>query len=410
MFHPVKDRAVTKPDSENGRQSSSEESGFVTVDLMPDKRSLGGVARAHDRPAVGRAAEQTDRLGLGGSTSSRSKDRCSAPGLARTAERALSSNRKKESTMPVKTEPDFVGLDIAKDQLDYCLNDRTEGRCPNTTAGRVLLIQQLRQLAHPRVIVEASGGYEKVVVAELLQAGIEVCVVQPGRVRALAYAEGLLAKTDRIDARLLRRYGQKVELRLAAPTDPATANLRELLEHRRALSTQLVEVEGRLALAGPTLHKLLEVQRAFLEQQLATVEKLIHEHIDQNPDLRAKAERMQQVKGVGPILAATLLAYVPELGKVESAQLSALVGVAPHPKDSGPRSSPRHIRGGRPQVRIVLYMAAVCATRWNPILAAFYRRLRANGKPAPVCLVAVMRKLVCLLNRLIQNPNFALAS
>jgi transposase len=135
---------------------------------------------------------------------------------------------------------------------------------------------------------------------------------------------------------------------------------------------------------------------------------MIRQHIDSDPDLRGKSERLQQIKGVGPVLASTLLAYVPELGKIESAQLSALIGVAPHPKDSGKTRAPRHVRGGRSQVRHVLYMAAVCASRTNPILAAFYQRLKANGKPAMVCLVAVMRKLVCLMNRLIQDPNFAL--
>jgi transposase len=114
------------------------------------------------------------------------------------------------------------------------------------------------------------------------------------------------------------------------------------------------------------------------------------------------------MKGVGPVLAATLLAYVPELGTIDSAQLSALIGVAPHPDDSGNTSKPRHVRGGRAQVRRVLYMAAIAAARYNPILAAFYQRLKARGKPTKVCLVAVMRKMLCVLNRLIENPNFAL--
>jgi transposase len=311
--------------------------------------------------------------------------------------------------MPENTEPDYVGIDIAAERLDYCVNESTEGNCKNDGPGRAELIAKLQYLPHPRIICEASGGYEKLVVAELLASGIEVCVVQPARVRAFAYAEGLLAKTDRIDARLLRRYAQKVQLRLAVPIDAALATLRELLEHRRALTTQLCEVEGRLPLAGPTLGKLLGPQRTFLKKQLDKIEKMIDQHIDNDPNLRSKSERLQQIKGVGPVLASTLLAYVPELGKIESPQLSALIGVAPHPRDSGKTRAPRHVRGGRSQVRHVLYMAAVSASRSNPILAAFYQRLRGNGKPAMVCLVAVMRKMVCLMNRLIQDPNFALA-
>jgi transposase len=311
--------------------------------------------------------------------------------------------------MPENTPPDDVGVDIAAERLDYCLNETTEGHCANNPVGRAELIAKLKQLTHPRVICEASGGYEKLVVAELLAAGIEVCVVPPTRVRAFAYAEGLLAKTDRIDARLLRRYARKVQLRLAVPADIVLTTLRELLDHRRALTTQLSEVEGRLPLAGATLAKLLGRQRTFLKKQIEQVEKTLRRHIDNDPDLRSKSERLQQIKGVGPVLASTLLAYVPELGKIESSQLSALIGVAPHPKDSGKNHAPRHVRGGRSQVRHVLYMAAVCAARCNPILAAFYQRLKAHGKPAKVCLVAVMRKMVCLMNRLILDPNFTLA-
>ena len=311
--------------------------------------------------------------------------------------------------MPANATPHYVGLDIAKDQLDYCISDTDEGKFPNTAEARARFIPQLLRLRTARVVCEASGGYEKVIVAELLAAGLEVCVAQPGRVRAFAYAEGLLAKTDRIDARLLRRYGEKIALRLAVPTDPAATLLRELLEHRRQLTTQLVEVEGRLGLAGPTLRKLLQRQMTFLQKQLKTVETMIDDHIDHDPDLRAKSERLQQITGVGPVLSATVLAYVPELGKIDNAQMAALIGVAPFPKDSGTLHAPRHVRGGRSQVRHVLYMAAVAAARSNPILAAFYQRLLADGKPPKVCLVAVMRKLICLMNRLIEDPDFVLA-
>jgi transposase len=153
----------------------------------------------------------------------------------------------------------------------------------------------------------------------------------------------------------------------------------------------------------------LQRQKTFLQKQLKTVATMIDDHIDHDPDLRAKSERLQQITGVGPVLSATVLAYMPELGQITDAQLSALVGVAPFPKDSGTLHAPRHVRGGRSQVRHVLYMAAVAAARSNPILAAFYQRLLADGKPPKVCLVAVMRKLVCLMNRLIEDPNFVLA-
>jgi len=311
--------------------------------------------------------------------------------------------------MPVTDNAHYVGLDIGKDKFDYCMSETEEGVCQNTEEGRRELLKKFKCLNNPRVVCEASGGYEKVIVAELLNAGVEVCLVHPSRVRAYAHAEGLLAKTDQIDARLLRRFGDKVNPRLAKPTDENVAILRQLIEHRRQLTTQLVEVTGRLELAGKTLGKLLRKEESFLQKQIRAVDKMIESHIGNDPDLRGKSERLQEVKGIGPILAATALAYIPELGTVSDAQISSLIGVAPHPKDSCRSNAPRHIRGGRSQVREVLYMAAIAAAHFNPVLREFYERLSANGKPGKVCLVAVMRKMACLMNRLVGDPDFILA-
>lgn len=317
----------------------------------------------------------------------------------------MSSHCKMESTTP---EANYAGLDIAKDRLDYALSDERAGHVSNNADGHARLLTLLRGFASVRVVCEASGGYERAVVAALLGAGLEVCVVQPGRVRAFAHAEGLLAKTDAIDAALLRRFGEKMQPRLAVPADPASATLRELLEHRRGLSDQLVAVGNRLELAGKTLRSLLERHERFLQKELSAVEAMIETHIKQEPTLREKAARLRQLQGVGPILAATLLGYVPELGQIDSAQLSALIGVAPFARDSGQTFRPRHVRGGRAVVRHVLYMAALAATRFNPILAAFYARLLAAGKPKMVCLVAVMRRMLGVLNRLLADPQFVL--
>jgi transposase len=311
--------------------------------------------------------------------------------------------------MPDTTTSHYVGLDIGKNKLDYCVTDTEEGTCTNDLVGRAGLIKQLLKLDAVRVVCEASGGYEKLIVAQLLEAGLEVCLVQPGRVRSFAYAEGLLAKTDRIDARLLRRFGEKMNPRLAVPVDESSATLRELIEHRRLLTTQLVDIQGRRELAGKTLDKLLQRQGTFIQKQIKTVEKMIEEHIDNDPNLRSKSERLKQVKGVGPVLAATTLAYIPEIGKLEDAQISALIGVAPYAKESCTIVGRRQCKGGRAQVRHVLYMAAVSAARSNPILRTFYERLLAKGKPAKLCLVAVMRKIACLMNRLIADPSFVLA-
>ena len=318
----------------------------------------------------------------------------------------MSSHCKMETTKP--EQANYAGVDVSKDRLDYALPDGRAGHVPNTIEGHARLCKALHGFDAVRVVCEASGGYERAMVASLLEAGVEVCVVQPGRVRAFAHAEGLLAKSDPIDAALLRRFGEKMQPRLLVPSDPAAATLRELIEHRRGLSGQLVPVGNRLDLAGKTLRTLLTRQQSFLKGELEAVEAMIAAHIDQDPGLRGKAERLRQLQGVGPVLAATLLGYVPELGKIESAQLSALIGVAPFARDSGKSSRPRHVRGGRAVVRHVLYMAAVTAARSNPVLRLFYARLVATGKPKMVCLVAVMRKLLSVLNRMLADPHFVL--
>ena len=319
-----------------------------------------------------------------------------------------SSHCKMETTTP-QPEATYVGLDIAKDRLDYTVDGVRAAHVPNTPAGHQRLLKALRPFPHARVVCEATGGYERAVVAMLLLAKIEVCVVNPGRVRAFARAEGLLAKTDQLDAALLRRFGQQVQPRLHAPMDPAAVALRELLDYRRQVSDQLVAARNRLELAGPLLRGRLLGQVEFLKKELAEADRLIDEHIDHDDTLRGKAERLQELKGAGPVLAATLLAYLPELGQIDDPQLSSLVGVAPYAHDSGRSQRPRHVRGGRAVVRQILYMAALAAPRHNPILGAFYARLIAAGKLPMVALVAVMRKMLHVLNRLLADPHFVLA-
>jgi transposase len=305
-------------------------------------------------------------------------------------------------------EATYVGLDVAKDRLDYTVDGLRCDHVPNTASGHERLLAALRPLGGVRVICEATGGYERAIVAALLLAKLEVCVVNPGRVRAFAHAEGLLAKTDRLDAQLLRRFGEKVRPRLHAPMDQAAITLRELLDYRRQVSDQLVAVRNRLELAGPILRARLDAQVAFLQKELTETDRLIQDHIDHDDTLRRKAARLRELKGAGPVLAATLLAYLPELGEIESPQLSALVGVAPFARDSGRSQRPRQVRGGRGVVRHVLYMAAVAATQHNPVLRAFYARLVAAGKPKLVALIAVMRKMLHVLNRLLADPHFVL--
>lgn len=408
MFSPGHKEGVKTSASENGPKARRRKHSSSRSISVQKEQTSGCITRTSGRPAAGSTAVQEDRFAPRTSSSTQSNGPCTAPGLTRTADRAPSSHCKMESTTPEQPRHN-VGVDIGSEHLDYCIDESREGRVENTPEGRRKLIGLLRTVPRRRVVCEWSGGYERLVIAELLEAGIEVSAVAPSRVRAYAEAEGLLAKTDRIDARLLRRFGEKMELRLIKPLDEAVSVLRDLLDHRRQLVVQLTEIEGRMAVARRTLKKLLQRQATFLKKELEAVEKMIEQHIDQDPTLREKAARLQQMQGVGPTLAATLLGYLPELGTLEDNQISALVGIAPHPRDSDKTKKPRHVRGGRWQVRNVLYMAAIAATRFNPILAAYYTRLRARGKPAKVGIVAVMRKMLCVINRMIRRPDFVLA-
>lgn len=323
----------------------------------------------------------------------------------------MNSHCKKEMTSSDSQDNHitFVGLDISKARLDSHTSG-THREDPNNPQGHAALISHLRSLRHPRVICEATGGYEKAIVTALLDAHIEVCVVQPGRVRHFADAKGWLAKNDRIDAKLLAAFGENIRPRLDTPSSPECVRLREMLDYRRITSEQISESTNRLELSSGYLKEGLETQIATLKAEMKKVEKDLSAHIASHPSLAAKARRMRELGGVGPVMAATVLAYLPELGEIEDRMIASLVGVAPHPKDSGTSKFRRRVAGGRGQVRKVLYMAAVTAARSNPVLKAFYERLRNDkGKPHKVAIVAVMRKMLTVLNKLLANPQFSLA-
>jgi transposase len=310
----------------------------------------------------------------------------------------------------IQTEINHVGIDVSKQHLDVSIAGSKNQRLANTPAGLRSLHQKLGRLAHPRVTCEATGGYERLLVTSMLDAGIGVCVAAPGRVRYLANAEGLLAKTDSIDAELIRRFAEKIPLPLQIKPDPTVKKLRQMSDFRRMLSDDIVKTGNRLELAEDYLREQLQKQLTHLEVLKKKVEADIAAQIHSTVELAQKAARLQELKGVGPVLAATLLAHVPELGKVGDKTLACLVSVAPHPKQSGNFKGKASIRGGRANVRHVLYMAAITAARSNPILAAFYQKLRVeSGKTAKVALVAVMRKMLIVLNKLIAQPNFSLA-
>lgn len=315
------------------------------------------------------------------------------------------------NTPEAEQSPAYAGVDISKEALDVSLAGQSPCRYENSAAGTTELVKVLKKLSEPvQVICEPSGGYERELLKALWGAGIAVSLVNAARVRAFARAQGLLAKTDQIDAAVLREFGKL--LRPAALEAPSAQRQRlaALVQRREQLVTILATEEQRLTQAGEAVVKkmgrsLIKELRKHIEQ----IEKLIEAQIDDDDTLKGQSERLQQVKGIGKVTASTLLAELPELGKLTRNEAGALAGVAPYNRDSGMHRGRRTIRGGRVKVRRVLYMAATVAARFNPILKAFYQRLVAAGKPKKVALTAVMRKLVVLLNHLLKNPEFNLA-
>ena len=308
-------------------------------------------------------------------------------------------------------KPAYAGVDISKDSLDVAIAGQPARRCSNDAAGIAALVQGLGQLPLAvHVICEPSGGYERALLAALWEAGIAVSLVNALRVRAFAQARGLQAKTDRIDAAILREFGQTLQPPAVPAPAPERERLADLVQRREQLVALVATEEQRLTQARHAkVRKLSARLIQELKKQVKTLEALIAAEIDDDDTLRGQSARLQQVTGVGKVTASTLLAELPELGKVSGNQIGALVGVAPFNHDSGQYRGRRMIRGGRSQVRRVLYMAATVAARFNPILKVFYDRLVAAGKPKKVALTAVMRKLVVLLNHLLKRPDFVLA-
>ncbi len=307
--------------------------------------------------------------------------------------------------------PTYAGVDICKEALEVSLVGRSPERYDNAAAGITGLIESLGKMAGPvHVICEPSGGYERELLEALWAANIPVSLVNAARVRSFARAQGLLAKTDEIDASVLREFGELLQPPVLEAPSPSRQRLAALVQRREQLVNLLTMEEQRLMQTRDVvLKKLIQSLIGELQKQVQQIEVMIEQQIDDDDTLRGQSARLQQVKGIGKVTASTILAELPELGKLSRKQVGALAGVAPYNRDSGTLRGRRTIRGGRVKVRRVLYMAALVATRFNPVLKSFYQRLVAAGKPKKVAITAVMRKLVVLLNHLIKNPQFNLA-
>jgi transposase len=304
----------------------------------------------------------------------------------------------------MKAEKTYIGIDLSKERLDLAAlaPQEQEWSLPNDAAGWARLIAALAQWPEAVVVCEASGGYERNLIAALQKAGCSVALLNPRQVRDYARACGLLAKTDRIDARVIARYGAHFAPAPLAPQSAARSRLRELVErHRQLICARVAEANQGAHLQCADLRRLSRAYLRLLDRQLAAIDALIEKQLREEHSAAAAA--LTAMPGIGVQSAALLLAELPELGRATKGQIAALVGVAPFNHDSGPWRGTRHIRGGRGQVRHGLWMATLVAVRHHEPLRTFYSRLRAKGKPAKVALIAAMRKLLLILNAILRS-------
>jgi transposase len=301
-----------------------------------------------------------------------------------------------------------VGIDVSKAELVVAVYPGGD-RWTSATTGAALeaLIVRLTTVAPQIIVVEATGGYERALVAMAAGAQLPIAVVNPRQVRAYAQALGRTAKTDAIDAEVLALFGAQLQPPVRPVPDAATAALEALMTRRRQLIEMLGAEQRRLAQAPPTgrITRDLRNHIRWLERRIGGVDDEIGTAIEQSPVWRVHEDLLRSVPGIGPTTARTFLAALPELGRLDRRAIAALVGVAPFNCDSGQHRGQRHIWGGRAPVRACLYMAALVATRHNPRLRIFYRRLRDAGKPPKVALVAVMRKLLTIANAMLKHQR-----
>lgn len=299
----------------------------------------------------------------------------------------------------------FVGIDVSKEKLDTFAWPDGEVDCfENNAAGIAKLVAWLKQLRVASVVLEATGGYERPALFAMQDADLPVALVNPRQMRDFAKGMGQLGKTDRIDARVGADFGRLVE---PAPSEKSSEKQRELeglvVRRRQLLGLLTAEHNRSQQTSDPFIQKSLKNVTKALERQVKTVENRIAKMLQKDDEWKAKLDILLSAPGVGPITGATLLAELPELGKLNRQQIAALAGVAPYPKDSGTKKGPRSIKAGRSSLRCVLYMAVLTARRFNPAIRAFAARLHAAGKPYKAIQIACVRKLLVILNTMLKN-------
>jgi len=303
-------------------------------------------------------------------------------------------------------QSEWVGIDIGKSRLDA--NRYGSKEVPdfaNDKKGRMKLVKWVKGLGEVKVVMEATGGYEQPVVQALWAAGMAVSVVNPMRVREFAKSQGILAKTDKIDACLIAHFGQISQPASAPPQTEAEAYLSACVERRRQLVIMVTTEKNRLSTCPESMRVDIKDHIAFMETRIQALEEEMHLLIQQDAQKQARAAQIDSMPGIGPVTATTMVADLPELGKLTRQEIAALVGVAPFNKDSGKKRGKRKTKGGRASLRRVLFMAALSASKCNPVIRAFYQSLLNRGKEKKVALVACMRKMLGILNAMVRKEE-----
>jgi transposase len=298
----------------------------------------------------------------------------------------------------------FVGIDVSKDKFDIHIrpNDQTQTFLYDES-GLTQVVATLKQVQPLVIVVEATGGYERRLVAVLLTNQLPVAVTNPDRVRHFAKATGQLAKSDALDAAVLSLFAQTLQPKPRPLPDDFSEELRDLLARRRQILDMIVAEKNRLETARPPIRGQILQHIKWLEKRLLSIDKDLNQRIQSSPTWKAKDDLLQSVPSIGPVGSSSLLIEVPELGHLDRHQIAALVGVAPMNQDSGRFRGRRAIQGGRTAIRGTLYMCTLVAIRHNPVIRAFYQRLVQSGKPKMVALVAAMRKLLTILNSMLKH-------
>ena len=300
-----------------------------------------------------------------------------------------------------------VGIDVSKQLLEVAVHESDfRYHCPNKQSAFVALLAELIALRPARIVVEATGGLEKPLVAALQNANLPVIVINPRQIRAFAKAIGQLAKTDRLDAGVLAHFAAAIKPPLRPFKSKDEQELQALMGRRGQLVDMLVAEKNRRKTAtSDVVREAIKEHIDWLEERIAELDEQLQARLVSSPDWQNKDAILQSVPGIGPVVSFSLLADLPELGTLNRQRISKLVGVAPLNDDSGQHRGRRHIFGGRARVRCILYMSTLTAVRFNPVIKQFYQRLVAKGKPCKVALTACMRKLLSIVNLMVRSQT-----